>query len=62
MNVSFCELKFGKSGKTVESALSGMPNQEQSVAPYWSIEVVGIQRPLVSVSLGPPSSNVGNWP
>ncbi len=32
------------------------------MAPYWSIEVVGIQRPRTSVSFGPASSNVGNLP
>src|SRR5580698_7715855 len=49
--------KFPKFGKTVANALDGIPNHEHSVAPYWSIDVVGIQRPRVSVSFGPPSSN-----
>ena len=31
---SFCEPKFARLGNTVASALSGIPNQEQSVAPY----------------------------
>ena len=31
---SFCDPKFAKFGNTVASALSGIPNQEHSVAPY----------------------------
>jgi hypothetical protein len=61
-NPSFAAEKFARFGNTPASALSGIPNQEASVAPYWSTAVVGIQRPRVSASLGPESSNVGNCP
>jgi len=61
-NPIFFDAKFAKFGNTVESEVSGIPNHDANDAPYWSIDVVGIQRPRVSVSLGPPNANVGNAP
>lgn len=53
-------------GKTVEICEPDNPNQEASVAPYCSMEVVGIQRPRgfepESVSSGPPKASVGYVP
>lgn len=61
-NPRFAVGKLGRLGKTVCRALSGIPNQELSVAPYWSMPIVGIQRPRTSVSSGPPNWNAGNLP
>ena len=47
------------SGNTTGKSPVGSPYQVASVAAYCSTEDVGIQRPRVSVSLGPPSCSVG---
>ncbi len=48
-------------GKTVERLPGSTPNHVASVAKYWSIAVVGIQRPVL-VSFGPLTVSAGNWP
>ena len=50
-----------KLGKTVATLLLSTPNHVASVAKYWSIAVVGIQRPVL-VSSGPFTAKVGNVP
>ena len=52
-NPRFVVGKLARFGNTVAMALAGIPNQEQSVAPYWSMDVVGIHRPRTSASSGP---------
>jgi hypothetical protein len=47
------------SGNTTGKSPVGSPYQVASVAAYCSTDDVGIQRPRVSVSLGPPSCSVG---
>jgi hypothetical protein len=54
--------KLARLGKMVAKSLDGTPNQFAKVAPYWSIAVVGIQRPLEPTSLGPPGANTGIVP
>src|SRR5450755_1273816 len=46
----------------VGRSAAATPNQEASVAAYWSTDVVGIQRPLLPVSSGPPGVSVGQVP
>src|SRR5689334_13853485 len=48
-------------GKTVPRFPLSTPNHVASVAKYWSMAVLGIQRP-VSVSSGPLMARVGNLP
>ena len=48
-------------GKTVARLPLSTPNQVASVAKYWSMAVVGIQRPVL-VSSGPLTVSVGNVP
>ena len=48
-------------GSTTGRLVGLTPNQEASVAEYWSTLVVGIQRPR-PVSLGPPITKVGTVP
>ena len=46
-------------GKTVARLPLSTPNQVASVAKYWSMAVVGIQRPVL-VSFGPLTVRAGN--
>jgi hypothetical protein len=46
-------------GNTTGKSPEASPYQVASVAAYCSTDDVGIQRPRVSVSLGPPSCSVG---
>jgi hypothetical protein len=55
-------VKFGRLGKMVGRSAAPTPNHLARVAPYWSTEVEGIQRPLVPTSSGPPSARVGKVP
>ena len=48
-------------GKSVARLPASTPNQVASVAKYWSMAVVGIQRPVL-VSSGPLTASVGNVP
>ena len=52
-------MKLPISGKTVATSAGASPNHVASVAAYCSTAHVGIQRPRVSVSSGPPSWSVG---
>src|SRR5437588_9172245 len=54
--------KLPSRGKTAGKSLAERPYQLARVAAYWSTEVVGIQRPRVSVSFGPPRASVGYAP
>ena len=49
-------------GNTCTMSTGGTPNHLASVAPYWSIDVVGIQRPTLSASFGPASASCGYVP
>ena len=51
--------KCERLGNARARAASSRPNQRASVAPYWSTEVVGIQRPSNSASSGPPRTSAG---
>src|SRR5580704_779434 len=55
-------VKFARFGKMVGRSDVGTPNQFAKVAAYWSSEVVGIQRPSLVASSGPPSASVGKVP
>jgi hypothetical protein len=55
-------VKLARLGKIPGRFAAGTPNHDASVAPYWSSAVVGIQRPLLATSLGPPSENTGSVP
>jgi hypothetical protein len=55
-------VKLARFQKMVGKSAACMPNHVVRVAPYWSTEVAGIQRPLLPASLGPRSASVGNWP
>ena len=59
-NPRFFTGKFARFGNTVVSPLPA-PNHVASVAPYWSTEVVGIQRPSPASS-PVPNAKVGNLP
>ena len=54
--------KRDRFGNTDAKSAVGTPNHFASVAPYWSTDVVGIQRPRCSASSGPPSASVGYLP
>jgi len=56
------EEKFAKFAKMVGKSAVGTPNQFAKVAVYWSSAVVGIHRPSLVASSGPPSASVGNVP
>lgn len=49
-------------GKTDGSARESRPNHWASVAPYWSTDVVGIQRPSFEESSGPLRAIFGKVP
>src|SRR6476646_11718565 len=55
-------VKFARFGKIVGKSAVGTPNQLARVAAYWSSDVVGIQRPWLVASSGPPSAKVGKVP
>jgi hypothetical protein len=55
----FGSVNRDSSGNTTDKSPVGSPYQVASVAAYCSTDDVGIQRPRVSVSLGPPSCSVG---
>ena len=55
-------VKLPMLGKMEGKLAVGTPNHFASVPPYWSTDVVGIQRPLLPASLGPPGVSMGNWP
>src|SRR5208282_1575870 len=47
----------------IDGKLAGItPNHWARVPPYWSTDVVGIHRPLLPASFGPPRASCGNWP
>ena len=49
-------------GSAVASAAGVAPSQAASAAAYWSTAIVGIQRPSLPTSSGPPGTNVGILP
>ena len=61
MKPRFGAAKRPRFGKTVARLPLSTPNQVASVAKYWSMAVVGIQRPVL-VSSGPLTVSVGNFP
>ncbi|MEA2693992.1 MAG: hypothetical protein QOJ16_3379 [Acidobacteriota bacterium] len=62
MNPKSGLLKRLKLGNTVAMSVEVTPNQRARVALYSSTEVVGIQRPWLPESSGPPSLKVGTLP
>ena len=46
-------------GNTIGRSAAATPYHDASVAAYCSTDAVGIQRPRLSVSLGPPSCSTG---
>jgi hypothetical protein len=55
-------VKFPIDGKIAGRSAGCTPNQEASVAAYWTEAVEGTQRPLLPESSGPPRARVGNVP
>jgi len=49
-------------GKTEASWLTGTPNHWARVLAYWTMPVLGTQRPLEPESSGPPRVRVGKVP
>src|SRR5260370_38854292 len=55
-------LKTDRFGNTVARSASLTPNQDASVAPYWSRAVVGIHTPRLPASSVVEKTKVGNLP
>ena len=53
MNPTLLTGKRARLGKIVARCVAPTPNHVASVAPYWSTEVVGIQRPSLFGVVGP---------
>src|ERR1700730_16243278 len=62
MNPRLLVGKLTRLGKIVGKFALLTPNHVAIVAAYWSRAVVGIQRPLLPATSGPPSASVGKFP
>ena len=62
MNPRAAAANFERLGNICATSAGLAPNHFASVAPYWSIAVVGIQRPWPPESSGPPSVRFGKRP